>query len=121
MRDEPSQPACEWHPLCTNTAMAIVEEPKVQPGVPACARCIDKHGLWDCIVGELPCPVCGANPAEDGEDCLHVWCSRHQRWTDVASERYYGAPAFQGGMITHVEYRCGCVEHDESDDVEAAN
>jgi hypothetical protein len=83
---------------------------------PAWAGLSDEARYYEQMMDD--CPICGACVYDD--TCLHVFCETHWRWTEVNVPLCWASPGFAGGGIDHVEYRCGCQEHDESGDVAAA-
>lgn len=60
------------------------------------------------------CPGCG-NDIDECLDCRE--CDEHG-WVTVTAD--HSGPGFAGGLIVHIELSCGCIWHDESDDVRAA-
>ena len=48
-----------------------------------------------------------------------AFCEEHG-YVKIDREQSWAGPGFAGGTIYHTEYRCGCNDHDESDDLRAA-
>jgi hypothetical protein len=49
-----------------------------------------------------------------------IFCPVHWTWAAWDEAASFRTQGFAGGWISHTEWTCGCVDHDESADVAAA-